>query len=207
MSKFPNTAVVLIDPLNDFGHKDGKLYPVLSAACEKYDTVKHLNDCVAAARKAGIPIFFALHQEWSTSNYAGWRMMTSSHKRAQNIKFVEKGSFGAEVMEGLAPDKSNGDVVVSRHWNSSGFHNTDLDYQLRQRGIDKLVFIGFIAPTCLEATARAAFELAYDITMITDATAGFTIEGQECAVHNWPLFANKVVNTQEWINSLDVARL
>ena len=41
----------------------------------------------------------------------------------------------------------------------SSFANTDLDYQLKQRGIQHLVFAGLIANTCLEATARFAYEL------------------------------------------------
>ena len=45
----------------------------------------------------------------------------------------------------------------------SSFQNTDLDYQLRQREITKLVFAGLVANTCLEATARHAFEL-YAVT-------------------------------------------
>lgn len=41
----------------------------------------------------------------------------------------------------------------------SSFQNTDLDYQLRQREITHLVLAGMIANTCLEATARYAYEL------------------------------------------------
>lgn len=41
----------------------------------------------------------------------------------------------------------------------SSFANTDLDYQLTKRGIKKLVFAGLIANTCVESTARYAYEL------------------------------------------------
>lgn len=41
----------------------------------------------------------------------------------------------------------------------SSFSNTDLDYQLRQREIKNLVFAGLTANTCLESTARHAYEL------------------------------------------------
>lgn len=42
----------------------------------------------------------------------------------------------------------------------SGFVNTDLNYQLRQRGITHLVMAGMVANTCLESTARDARELS-----------------------------------------------
>jgi nicotinamidase-related amidase len=41
---------------------------------------------------------------------------------------------------------------------SSSFQNTDLDYQLRQRGIRHLVIAGLVAETCLESTTRYAYE-------------------------------------------------
>jgi nicotinamidase-related amidase len=41
----------------------------------------------------------------------------------------------------------------------SSFQNTDLDYQLRQRTIENLVLGGLTANTCLESTARYAYEL------------------------------------------------
>lgn len=95
----------------------------------------------------------------------------------QNVAF-EEGSWGVEMYEGLAPDLDNGDVIVSKHWSSrhaqfmiemrtelltieicSSFQNTDLDYQLRQRDITNLVFGGLTSNTCLESTARYAYEL------------------------------------------------
>ena len=41
----------------------------------------------------------------------------------------------------------------------SSFANTDLDYQLKQRNITKVVIAGLIAETCFESTARYAYEL------------------------------------------------
>jgi nicotinamidase-related amidase len=41
----------------------------------------------------------------------------------------------------------------------SSFQNTDLDYQLKQKNITNLVLGGMTANTCLESTARYAYEL------------------------------------------------
>src|SRR5207249_12111468 len=62
-----------------------------------------------------------------------------------------------------------GDIVALEHWCSSGFANTDLDLQLKKHGIHKLVVIGLIAHTCVEATVRFAAELGYEVTMVKDA--------------------------------------
>ena len=45
-------------------------------------------------------------------------MMNKSLKGLGAKKVFEEGSFGAEFYEGLEPDFDNGDVVVSKHWNS-----------------------------------------------------------------------------------------
>ena len=42
---------------------------------------------------------------------------------------------------------------------NSNFQGTDLEYQLRQRDITHVVCVGLVANTCLESTARYAYEL------------------------------------------------
>jgi len=62
---------------------------------------------------------------------------------------------------------------ASEHWCSSGFANTDLDLQLKKHGVHRLIVIGLIAHTCIEATVRYAAELGYDVTVVRDATADY----------------------------------
>ena len=47
----------------------------------------------------------------------------------------------------------------------SSFSNTDLDYQLHQRNITKVVTAGMTCNQCLELTSRTAIELGYDVTI------------------------------------------
>jgi len=44
--------------------------------------------------------------------------MTAPHVGNKKLRAFEEGSWGAEIYEGMEPDLSNGDVVVSKHWNS-----------------------------------------------------------------------------------------
>ncbi|KAF9639967.1 isochorismatase hydrolase [Lasiodiplodia theobromae] len=156
-SSLPNTAIVLVDPYNDFLHPDGKFYSRVSESLTATDTVTHMKELVSAARKANLPIYYVLHKTWKEGNYQGWRHMNTSTTRIDNMRAFEEGSWGAEIHEGLEPDVlGNGDVVVTV---TSGFANTDLDYQLRQREITHLVIAGMVANTCMESTARYAREL------------------------------------------------
>ncbi|EHK46617.1 uncharacterized protein TrAtP1_005414 [Trichoderma atroviride] len=193
------TAFLLIDPLNDFLHPEGKVYPALKDSIEATDTVNNLQKFVKAARNSHIPIFYCQHQLYEENSYHDWNHMTKSQLRIQQSASFAAGSFGAEIYKGLEPDRSNGDAIVSRHWNSSSFGNTDLDYQLRQRDITHVVCAGMVANTCLEATARYAIELGYHVTIISDATAGFSVELRDVAEKVvWPTIVDEVLTIDEW---------
>ncbi|KAH7085208.1 Isochorismatase-like protein [Paraphoma chrysanthemicola] len=165
-SSRPNKAIVLVDVYNEFLHPSGKIYPIVSESLTETNTVSHLTELVDAARRARLPIYYALHQTWKEGNYDGWQHMNTTTSGIAGTRAIEEGSWGAEIFQGLEPDiLGNRDVVVSKHWNSSGFANTDLDYQLHQREITHLVLAGMIANTCLESTARYARELGYHVTL------------------------------------------
>ena len=96
-----------------------------------------------------------------------------------------------------------GDIVATEHWCSSGFANTDLDLQLKRHGIDKLIVIGLIAHTCVEATVRYAAELGYEVTMVKDATADYSDQEMHAALDiNIPNYASAIVTTGEIVDSI-----
>ncbi|CZR63376.1 uncharacterized protein PAC_13273 [Phialocephala subalpina] len=217
-----NTAVVLIDPYNDFLHSSGKLNPLVSASMEKTNTLTHLKEFVTTARAHKIPIYYGLHQQAGENFILGWQHATPMQQSQGKSGAFAAGTWGVEIFEGLEPSKENGDVVVSKHWSSrqvplpfdlggmkcademtSSFQNTDLDYQLRQRDVANVVIGGLTANTCMESTARYAYELGYNVTMLKDCSAGFTIEAAEAATELiWPLFAHRVLTVAEWTASL-----
>jgi nicotinamidase-related amidase len=114
----PNTAVILVDPYNDFLHPDGKVYPRVQQSLETKHTVEHLARLVQQARIAKLPIYYALHQQCREDSMLGWKHMNSSLSAIKQNRVFEEGSWGAQVYSGLEPQSSNGDVVVSKHWNS-----------------------------------------------------------------------------------------
>ncbi|KZP19966.1 Isochorismatase hydrolase [Athelia psychrophila] len=182
MSKFANTA--------------GKFAHVLQSNLVAGDTVARLKELVAGARGAKIPIYYGLHQQYEEGHYDGWKHMGLTHPNLKANKMFEKGSWGAGFYEGLEPQLSNGDVVVSKHWNSSSFANTDLDYQLKQRDITNVVLAGLISETCFESTARYAYELK-------DATAGVDPAAHEAAARLvWPKIAQEVTTVGAWVATL-----
>lgn len=113
-----NTAVVIIDPYNDFLHPEGKLNGLLAESLKETDSIKHLKELVAAARANKIPIYYGLHQQQKPGFIAGWKHATAMQHSQNDNKAFEEGSWGVNIYEGLEPDLNNGDVVVSKHWSS-----------------------------------------------------------------------------------------
>lgn len=68
-------------------------------------------------------------------------------------------------------------VVTKRQWGA--FFGTDLDLQLRRRGIDTIVLGGISTNIGVEMTAREAFQLGYQQIFVTDAMTAATPEEHE----------------------------
>ncbi|OBT39651.1 hypothetical protein VE00_10277 [Pseudogymnoascus sp. WSF 3629] len=118
------------------------------------------------------------------------------HRRTVREKGCEEGTFGTELYKGLEPDKSNGDIIVSKHRSWSSFENIDLEFRLRQRDINNLIIAGMETSACVESTARTARET-------TDATGVFTQEAKVATeTFVWLIFANKITTVSDWVKSL-----
>ncbi len=193
------TALLVIDPYNDFISEGGKIWNRLKKVAEANDCVAHMIEVMDAARKAGFRVFYALHHRYRPGDYETWKYIAPVQKNAWEHKSFEYGTWGGELRREFQPQP--GDVVALEHWGSSGFANTDLDLQLKKHGIHKLIVIGLIAHTCVEATVRFAAELGYEVSMVKDATADYGAEEMHAALDvNIPNYASAVVTTDEIID-------
>lgn len=196
------TALLVVDPYNDFISEGGKIWPHIKAVAEANDCVPHMLQVLTAARKAKLPVFYAMHHRYRPGDYENWKYIAPIQKLSWSRKSFEYGTWGGEFRAEFTPEPN--EIVVGEHWCSSGFANTDLDLQLKKLGIHHLIVIGLIAHTCIEATVRFAAELGYDVTVIRDATADYSDEMMHAALDiNLPNYANAIMTTDEIVASLD----
>lgn len=81
----------------------------------------------------------------------------------------------SDIVPELGPEP--GDVVITkRQWGA--FYGTELDLQLRRRGIGTIVLCGISTTMGVESTARDAFERGYDQVFVEDA-----MSAREAAEH------------------------
>ena len=195
------TALLVIDPYNDFISEGGKVWDRLKIVAEANDCVPHMLRVLNAARKAGLRVFYALHRRYRPGDYETWKYIAPVQKAAWLHKSFEYGTWGGEIRREFEPQP--GEIVALEHWGSSGFANTDLDLQLKKHGIHQLIVMGLIAHTCVEATVRYAAELGYDVTTVKDATADYSDEEMHAALDvNIPNYASAIVTTNEVVEAL-----
>jgi len=170
--------------------------------------VAEANHCVPnmlkvlqAARKAGLPVFYALHRRYRPGDYETWKYVAPIQQAAWTRKTFEAGTWGGEIRAEFAP--LPGESVALEHWCSSGFGNTDLDLLLKQHGVHQVIAMGLIAHTCLEATVRSAADRGYQVTVVRDATASYSQDHMRAALDiNMPNYASAIVTTEEIVGAI-----
>jgi nicotinamidase-related amidase len=89
-----------------------------------------------------------------------------------------------------------GDLVVTkRQWGA--FYGTELDQQLRRRGIRTIVLGGIATNFGVESTARAAFDRGYEIVFAENAMSSISAEAHSFTVNNLFPRMGRVRSTEE----------
>ncbi len=153
------TALLIVDPYNDFMSEGGKFYEATKETAEAVGFYDNMRKLIPAVRAARIQVIIVPHHRWREGDYVGWKHMNPTQVRANQSHGFAAGSWGGAFHPEFGPH--HGDVVVLEHWGQSGFANTDLDAQLTQRGIEKIILVGFVANTCIETTEDLLALLPY----------------------------------------------
>src|SRR5262245_9387285 len=200
------SALLVIDPYNDFISEGGKIWPRIKAVAEANGCVPNMLKVLNAAREAKLRVFYAPHHRSRAGDYETWTYIAPIQRATWQHKTFEDGTWGGEFRAEFVP--APGEIVAQEHWCSSGFANTDLDLQLKKHGIHKLIVVGLIAHTCIEATVRFAAELGYEVTVVKDATADYSDEMMHAALDiNIPNYASAIVTTNQIVALISAAKV
>lgn len=148
-------ALIVVDFQNEY-EADGKL------PLEKLDqAVANATRVIGAARQAGEMIVHIRH-ETPGSDDAPFAV----------------GTTGTKIIDAVAPVA--GETVLTKHYPNS-FRDTGLKALLDEAGIEDVVIVGAMSHMCIDATARAAFDFGYTVTVVGDAcaTRALSIDGVE----------------------------
>src|ERR1700752_4312645 len=181
------TALVLIEYQNDFTSEGGVLHDAVKPVMQSTGMLGHTVATVKRARELGativcVPISFTPdYHELSPKPYGILKGVVDS-------KAFRKGTWGAEIVDVLAPQEQ--DIVVEGKRGLDTFATTNLDFILRARGIETIALGGFLTNCCVESTMRSGYEKGFDVITLTDCTATLSEEEQRLAVEkNFPMFS------------------
>jgi len=93
--------------------------------------------------------------------------------------------------------------ITKRQWGA--FYGTELDLQLRRRGVTTLVISGISTNIGVESTARDAWERGYAIVFAEDAMASFDAAAHAFAVKNIFVRLGRVRSTGDVLAALTAA--
>jgi ureidoacrylate peracid hydrolase len=85
------TALLVIDPYNDFISEGGKVWDRLKGVAEANKCVPHMMQFLDAARKAELRVFYALHRRYRPGDYETWKYIAPVQKAAWSRKTFEYG--------------------------------------------------------------------------------------------------------------------
>jgi nicotinamidase-related amidase len=203
--KYPqnNTALLLVDPLNDFMSVWGKGYPLARKITKQVNLHQNLDILLTKFRSLDWPVFYAPHFSYKPGSFTGRKYLHPSEAMQKVSAMFKADAFGSRFYPDFAPQPQ--DVVASEHSCSSGFMGTNLHEKLQEKNITHLVVVGFLANSCIESTVRSAMDLDYHVTLLRDGVSAWTPEDLHAAVdQNYPLIANILTNTESLTKALEV---
>ncbi len=198
------TALLVIDPVNDFLSEGGAAWEMTKSTVTKNDVVGHLKRAIEGARLRGIPVLFG-PMAYTEEDYADEHLQRRSgiNRLMFEKKMFLAGSWGADFHPDLQPRE--GDTVLLPHKSCDVF-TTDLPEHLRRMGITHLLIAGMTANLCCESTGRHAMEAGLDVTFLSDAIGAATVPEYEASIHlNYPLIANAVMSVDEFLAAVEAS--
>jgi len=163
-------ALVVVDVQNDFCDPQGSAATGGADLAMVSAMVPRLEELIAAARAAGVPVVFVRTEHDPGNDSFAWVNRRLEEPRAEvPQRTTRTGSWGAEFFR-LAP--LPGEPVVTKH-RYSAFAGTSLDLTLRTLGVSSVLVCGVATEVCVESTIRDGLFAEYLVTAVDDCCATY----------------------------------
>lgn len=137
-----NNALILVDIQNDYF--EGGKWPVFKMAEVGANAARLLDDARGKNE-------MVLHVH---------------HEMPEGGPFFVTGTDGAKINSVVSPEGDEATILKHR---PNSFHNTNLEAILRKADIASVTICGAMSQMCIDATARAARDMGFDVTVVADA--------------------------------------
>jgi ureidoacrylate peracid hydrolase len=187
------TALVVID-MQNFFVAEGFMAEVPQAR----GIVPNINRMAKALRAAGGTVVWiqttavgALEQ-WGNHH----KHMLTPDRAEKRLAQLDESSDGFNLYPKL--EVVPGDLHIKKIKYSAFIPgSSDIDAQLRARGIESLLITGTVTNVCCESTARDAMMFDYRVVMLSDGNASLTDEEHAASLNNFLIFFGDVMTVDE----------
>ena len=179
------TALVVIDLQKGILSMPTKPYPA-------HEVIENAAKLVNTFRKNGMPVFL-VHA--ITTKETMLNVVSDESFSRPSAPSPDWAEFAPEI----APTP-NDIVIAKKQWGA--FYGTDLELQLRRRGMDTIVLCGIATDFGVESTARFAYEYGFQQIFAEDAMASRSDEQHNAAVNFIFKRMGRVRKTNEILEAL-----
>jgi nicotinamidase-related amidase/isocitrate/isopropylmalate dehydrogenase len=157
-------ALLLIDVQRDFCAADGRFAELGLIEPERMRALaRDLDDLAFAARRSRVPVVF-VHTHADAPRVPS--NVRARHAKTGRAGYLAAGGRGAEPF-GVLPAPGDRRVVKGSY---DAFLRTDLEALLRGLGVRRVAIAGVFADVCVDACARSAFQLGFEVSVVADGT-------------------------------------
>lgn len=173
-----HSAVMVIDMQNDFCAEAGYVEKVVGkdvSACRA--VAPRVMALVEAARMHGVPVY------WIKANYDPERLpegMRVKQQEKSSAVCCGAGSWGGEFYGVIVEP---GEAVIEKS-SYSAFAGTDVERQLRAKGVRTVVFAGVQTNVCVESSLRDAVCKGFYAVLASDCVASHTLPLHDAMLKN-----------------------
>jgi ureidoacrylate peracid hydrolase len=141
------------------------------------EIVGNINLLAQVLRERGGDVVWITTEIRETGGKTDWenftRYIIANEVRQRTIKYMSPGAEGTELWRDLEPNAADIFLVKNRY-SCLAPGASHLERTLRSRGIDTLLVAGTKTNVCCEATARAAWDMDFNVVMIADGCAALS---------------------------------
>jgi nicotinamidase-related amidase len=206
------SALVVIDPQNDFLSPTGVSWPVFGQSITENNTVQNVGRLFKTAKEAGITVAVSPHYYYPHDHE--WHFGGPLEKVMHSLRmFDRKGPTtlegfdrsGADFLEEYKPYILDGKTIIASPHKVYGPETNDLALQLRKKGVSQIILAGMAANLCIESHLRELIEQGFEVVVVRDATAGPRLpdgDGYLAALINYRYIANALWTTEQTVKEL-----
>ena len=198
-----NIALAVVDMQNGFVSPEGS-YGKLGMNISHYRSIiPKIRELIDYCRKVGIPIFYTE----AVREASGIDLLTHVHillpksrEETHKVPICIRGTWDGNTIDELRPTAEDHLIIKRR---DGAFQDTELRMWLQSLGVNTLIFCGVDTSICVETSLREAFNLGYDIMLISDATASGNQEHYKTTIERVGNYYGIALNFERFKKMID----